>query len=210
MRALFTPLLLVLPATAILAQGATVTPGNTLLAPPETWLGDVPHLVLMGSLAGRPIDIQYVDIANASGVDTFEGKREYLPGDGGTWRYGDFEVALSAVIDGVEKSFEIEIENFDFTTASLPTTLILGAENFPQGAFAFVEISAEWETGGTSVNDEIGAWTGTLTLVTDTGTPDAEGLVPDGLIGGYMVAQNGADTLTASFTVPVVEYEKDE
>jgi hypothetical protein len=200
---------LLLPAAA-LAQDATVTPGNMLAAPPGEWLGDTPHLVLMGTLSGRPVDIQYTDIAAASGIDSFEGKREYLPGDGGSWRYGDFEVALSAIIDGVEKSFEIEIENFDFTEATLPTTFTLGAENFPQGAAAFVEIAAEWEAGGISVNDEIGAWTGTLTLVTDTGTPDAEGLVPDGAIGGFLVAQNGSDSLVASFTVSVVEYEKDE
>ncbi len=208
MRALILSLVLV-PAAA-LAQDATVTPGNMLSAPPDAWLGDTPHIVFMGTLGGRAVDIQFPDIAAATGIDSFEGKREYLPGDGGAWRYGDFEVALSAVIDGVEKSFEIEIENFDFRQATLPATFTLGAENFPQGAAAFAEISAEWEADGTSVNDEIGAWTGTLTLTTDTGTPDAEGLVPDGMIGGFLVAQNGADAVVVSFTVPVVEYEKDE
>jgi hypothetical protein len=60
------------------------------------------------------------------------------------------------------------------------------------------------------VNDEIGGWTGTLTLSKDDGTADAEGLVPDGMIGGHLVAENGSDRLMMSFTVPVAEYEKDE
>jgi hypothetical protein len=201
--------LMMLPVPA-LAQNATVTPGNTLAAPPAEWLGDVPHFVMMGTLAGRAVDIQYLDLAVAEGIDGFEGKREYLPGDGGSWRYGDFEVALRAMIDGVEKSFELEFENHDFAQHGLPATFALGDANFPEGLAAFVEVQAEWETDAGSVNDEIGGWTGTLTVMMDAGTPDGEGLVPDGMIGGFMVAENGGDRLVASFTVPVVEYEKDE
>lgn len=199
--------LLPLPA---LAQDATVTSGNALPEPPAEWLGDTPHLVLMGTLGGRPLDIQLLDIASAEGVAAFEGKREYLPGEAG-WRYGDFEVALQAVIGGVEKSFEMEFENADFTQSRpLPATFELGPENVPEGARAFLEAAAEWETEAGPVNDEIGGWTGTLTLELDEGTADAEELVPDGIIGGHMVAQSGADRLVMSFTVPVTEYEKDE
>jgi hypothetical protein len=208
MRAL--PVILSVLAVPALAQDATITPGNTLTAPPTEWLGEAPHIVMMGQIAGRPVDVQFLDIAAAEGIDSFEGKREYLPGDGGSWRYGDFEVALSAVFDGIEKSFELEIENADFTRTTLPATFTLQGTNFPEGALAFLEVQAEWESGGVTVNDEIGGWTGTLTLALDTGTPDAEGLVPDGLIGGLLVAENGADALVVSFTVPVVEYEKDE
>ena len=60
------------------------------------------------------------------------------------------------------------------------------------------------------MNDEITCWTGTLSLAMDMGTADGECLVPDGMIGGYVVAQNGAESLVISFTVPVTEYEKDE
>lgn len=208
MRVFVLPLLL-LPVAAM-AQDATVTPGNALAEPPAAWLGEQPHFVLMGTLSGRPVDIQFTEITAAAGIDSFDGKREYLPGEGGAWRYGDFEVALAAVIEGVEKSFELEFENHDFTSHPLPATFALGGVNFPEGLAAFVEVQAEWETEAGAVNDEIGGWTGTLTLVTDTGNPDAAGLVPDGMIGGLMIAQNGADTLVASFTVPVTEYEKDE
>lgn len=201
--------LCLLPVPA-LAQDATVTPGNTLSAPPAEWLGETPHFVLMGTMGGRPVDIQFLDIAAAEGVAAFEGKREYLPGEAG-WRYGDFEVALQAVIEGVEKSFEMEFENDDFVQQHpLPASFELGGENFPQGARAFLEAAAEWETEAGAVNDEIGGWTGTLTLAKDEGTADAEGLIPDGMIGGHAVMQNGADGLVLSFTVPVAEYEKDE
>jgi hypothetical protein len=203
-------LLALLAATPALAQDATVTSGNTLTEPPAAWLGEVPHLVVMGTIAGRAVDIQYLDMAVAEGINDFEGKREYLPGNAGAWRYGDFEVALSATIDGIEKSFEFEFENADFATATLPATFALQDVNFPEGALAFLEAEAEWETGGVTVNDEIGAWTGTLTVAMETGTPDAEGLIPDGMIGGYALAQSGSDTFVISFTVPVVEYEKDE
>lgn len=207
MRVTFlTLLLLPLPAWA---QDATVTPGNHLAEAPNEWIGATPHFVLMGTLNGRPVDIQYLDIGAAEGVATFEGKREYLPGEAG-WRYGDFEVALQAVIDGAEKSFELEVENADFLQHSLPASFELGPENFPDGTRAFLEASTEWETEAGSVNEEIGGWTGTLTLAEDSGTPDAEGLVPDGLIGGHMVAQHGDDRLVLSFTVLVAEYEKDD
>lgn len=201
--------LCLLPGLAA-AQEATVTPGNTLTDAPAAWLGAVPHLVVMGTLNGRVLDIQYPDMAMAADIATFSGKREYLPGEGGAYRYGDFEVALEAVIDGAEKAFEFEFENFDFSAHDLPATFALGAENFPEGAFAFLEAAAEWETATETVNDEIGAWTGTLTVELDEGTADAQGLSGDGLIGGLVVAEQGADRLVISFTVPVAEYEIDD
>ncbi|WP_210529140.1 hypothetical protein [Rubellimicrobium arenae] len=197
--------LCLLPLPAFAQDGSAALSG-----PPAAWLGPEPHLVLMGQLAGHPVNIQILDLSAAPDVVAFEGKREYLPGAAG-WRFGDFEVSIQAVIDGVEKSFEIEVENDDFARQRpLPASFALGPENFPQGAKAFLEAAAEWETEAGSVNEEIGGWSGTLTLSEDKGTPDAEGLMPDGTIGGHMVAENGADRLVMSFTVPVVEYEKDD
>jgi hypothetical protein len=199
-----------LPLPALAQQG-TVIDGNTLTRSPSEWLGATPHFVLMGTLDGEPVDIQYLDLSTLpEGVAAFEGKREYLPGEAG-WRFGDFEVALQAVLDGVETTWEIEIENDDFAQQRpLPMTFELGQENLPQGARGFVEVQAEWETEAETVNAEIGGWTGTLTLHEDSGTPDGEGLVPDGLIGGHMVLDDGGDHLVLSFTVPVTEYEKDD
>ena len=196
--------------TPALAQDMTVTPGNTLTAVPAAWLGEVPHFVMMGTAGGRSYDVQLTRIAEGGVVAGFAGKREYLPGEGGTWRYGDFEVGLEIVLDGVEKAIELEYENNDFSTHPLPADFTLQGEEFPEGLLSYLEVEAEWETAEGVVNDEVTGWSGTLSLAIDTGTPDGEGLLPDGMIGGYVVAQSGADSLVISFTVPVTEYEKDE
>lgn len=196
--------------TPALAQDMTVTPGNTLTAVPAAWLGEVPHFVMMGTAGGRSYDVQLTRIADGGVVAGFAGKREYLPGEGGTWRYGDFEVGLEIVLDGVEKAIELEFENNDFTAHALPADFSLQGEEFPEGLLSNLELQAERETAEGVVNDEITGWTGTLSLAMDMGTADGECLVPDGMIGGYVVAQNGAESLVISFTVPVTEYEKDE
>ncbi len=202
--------LLFLLATPVFAADETITQGNTLATAPIEWLGETPHFVAMGQIGGRAVDIQYLDIASAEGVAEFAGKREYLPVEGGTWRYGDFEVALKAVIGGVEKSLEMEFENHDFTEHALPANFFLQGEEFPKGLLSNLEAALEWETPESTVNDEIAGWTGTLTLTTDTGTKDDKGLVPDGMIGGFVTATRDADMLILSFTVPVVEYELDD
>ena len=198
-----------LAATLALALPAAAQEAGVGAEPTE-WLGPTPHIVMVGTLAGRPIDVRFDDVAAAPGIAAFSGKREYLPGEGGAWLYGDFEVALQAVIDGVEKGLEVEVENRDFAAHPLPATFALGPENFPEGARAFLEMSAEWETQGETVNEELGGWTGTLTLTEDGGTPDARGLLGDGTIGGHMVAERGEDRLVVSFTVPVAGYELDD
>lgn len=187
-----------------------VTDGPTLATAPAEWLGATPHLVVMGTLNGHVLNIQLTDMAAATAVAEFEGKREYLPGDGGAFRYGDFEVGLKAEIGGVERSFELEFENDNFATIALPAEFSLGAENFPKGNAAYLEVSAEWEDAAGSVNDEIGGFTGTLSLQLDDGTPDDKGLRADGMIGGLVVAENAGETLVISFTVPVAEYEIDD
>ena len=188
---------------------AVQTDAPTLAAPPSEWLGDAPHLVIMGRLNGRDINIQLTDATIAS-VAEFTGKREYLPGDSGAFRYGDFEVSLKAEIGGVERSFELEFENDDFSSLTLPATLALGSENFPKGNAAFLEASAEWEDATGAVNDEIGGFSGTLVVALDQGTKDDKGLIGDGLIGGHVVAELDGETLVISFTVPVAEYEIDD
>ena len=186
------------------------TDNPTLATAPTEWLGPSPHLVIMGTLNGHALNIQVTDPAASTTVAEFAGKREYLPGDAGAYRYGDFEVSLKAEIGGVERSFELEFENDDFATITLPADFALGAENFPKGNAAFLEVSAEWEDATGSVNDEIGGLTGTLSLQLDDGTPDDKGLRADGLIGGLVMAENAGETLVISFTVPVAEYEIDD
>lgn len=203
-------LALCLLAAPALSADATVTPGNTLTTPPAEWLGEVPHLVVMGTIGGRAFDLQMTDMAKAEGVVEFAGKREYLPGEGGAWRYGDFEVALKVTLDGVEKALEFEFENHDFTAHTLPATFALQDKEFPEGLLSYFEAQAEWETPEATVNDEVGGWTGTLLLALDSGSKDDKGLVPDGMIGGLVTATREGDSLVLSFTVPVAEYELDD
>lgn len=197
--------LLALPAAA-----ETVTSdARPLAVAPAEWLGATPHLVIMGRVNGHDLNIQITDMAATPGLAEFTGKREYLPRDAG-YRYGDFEVSLKALLGGAERAFELEFENDDFAGHALPRRFALGGENFPKGEKAYLELSMEWETAAGSVNDEIGGYDGTLYLVQDQGTADPKGLLPDGLIGGHVVARKGDETVTISFTVPVAEYEIDD
>jgi hypothetical protein len=186
------------------------TDAPTLTATPTEWLGAEPHLVIMGTVNGREMNIQLTDAAALAAVAEFAGKREYLPGDGGTFRYGDFEVALKAELGGVERSIELEFENDDFGKVVLPSDFQLVPENFPKFPGAFLEFAAEWEDASGSVNDEIGGFNGVLTVTLDEGTPDDKGLRPDGLIGGFVQAEKDGEVVTISFTVPVAEYEIDD
>ncbi|RPE63213.1 hypothetical protein EDD53_2810 [Pacificibacter maritimus] len=186
---------------------STITEGNAHTNAPESWLGATPHIVFIGTINGYDFDAQFMDL-NADFIAGVDSKREYLP-EGEMLRYADFEFGLQAIVAGVEKTFELEFENHDFSTAALPATFDLQSEEFPMGALSNLEFEFEWEGNGTSVNEEIANWTGTLTLELDSGvgTSDPQG---DGMIGGYVDAKRGDDHLVASFTVPVNEYEIDE
>jgi hypothetical protein len=201
-------LVCLLASPALAENLATEAP--TLSAAPTEWLGPTPHFVVMGMVNGREMNIQLTDIAAASGVAAFEGKREYLPGEAGAFRYGDFEVALKATIGGVERSIELEFENDDFAKVILPSDFVLVPENFPRFPGAFLEFATEWEDASGSVNDEIGGYNGVLTVTLDEGTPDDKGLRPDGMIGGFAQAEKDGQVVTISFTVPVAEYEIDD
>lgn len=204
-----------LAAAFILAAGPAFadtisTEAPPLSSAPTEWLGPTPHLVIMGKMNGHDLNIQYADLSVTGAVAEFAGKREYLPGEAGGFRYGDFEVSLKAVMGGIERSFELEFENDDFASIPLPAELALGSENFPKGNAAFLEFAAEWEDASGSVNDEIGGFTGTLSLKLDEGTADAKALRADGMIGGLVIAEQAGETVVVSFTVPVAEYEIDD
>jgi hypothetical protein len=83
-------------------------------------------------------------------------------------------------------------------------------ENFPKGLASYLEFSGEWEDASGSVNDEIGGFSGVMTVTLDEGTPDDKGLRPDGMIGGFATAEAAGDVVVISFTVPVAEYEIDD
>lgn len=182
----------------------TLTPGARAEAPAD-WLGAEPHFLLMGTVGGYRFAVD-LDAAALSGVEEFEGKREYLAVAEG-FRYIDFEVALKIVLDGIEKAIELEFENHDFAAHALPADFALQGAEFPEGLLSTLELQFEWEHAGTSVNEEIGGWEGVLRLALDEGTADGKGLRPDGRIGGFVSARRGDDAVVISFTVPVAEYE---
>jgi hypothetical protein len=186
-----------------------VTAGNSLSAAPTAWLGEVPHIVLMGTIAGQTIDIQMPDIAKAADVASFEAKREYRAA-GEAMAYIDFEFTLEAVIGGIERKIELEFENADFRAHALPGSFDLVAEQFPEGAKSNAEAQMEWEFGGQTVNAELAGWAGRLDLAKDEGKADDKGLSGEGLIGGFATAELNGETWALSFTVPVAEYEIDD
>lgn len=185
----------------------TVTENNTLTIAPSQWLGEAPHIVVFGTANGYEFEMEYLDL-HAEGIATVEAKREYLP-NGDSLRYADFEFGMEAIIAGVEKKFELEFENYNFNSQTLPATYALQSEEFPKGALSNLEFEFEWETAGKSVNEEIVQWQGNLTLELDTahGSAEPKG---DGLIGGFIEANKGTDKLAISFTVEVNEYEIDD
>ena len=199
------------PAAAMAEDALTsVTTADTpLAAPPTEWLGPTPHFVMMGSAGGTAFDVQIADIATLADVAAFTGKREYAP-DGSGYRYIDFEVALEAVLGGIERKIELEFENYDFAGFRDVTRFALASAEFPQGAQSNLELEYEWEAAGTSVNQELAGWTGSLTLHLDAGETDDRGLSGTGMIGGLVIAERAADTLVISFTVPVAGYEIDD
>lgn len=197
-----------LPCAALAdAITTTVTPGNTLTEAPTQWLGDTPHLVIMGTVNGYVFDVQYPDLAGAD-IHAIEVKREYLI-DGDARPYQELDFEIRTIIDGVAKKIEGKLNHADFLTLALPATLALGDEENPAGAQAYAEFEFEWETAGTSVNEEHGGWTGTAILAQDNAFDSAEP-VADGISGGFIDAVKGDDHLVISFTFEVAEADVDD
>ena len=86
---------------------------------------------MMGVVAGTTFDVQIADVAALADIAAFKGKREYTS-DGTGYRYIDFEVALEAVLGGIERKIELEFENHDFLAFDDVTTFTLGAAEFPR------------------------------------------------------------------------------
>lgn len=186
---------------------STVTEDNVLTIAPTEWLGNVPHIVIMGTIDTYDFDIQMMDLQDDT-IAEIAAKREYIP-EGDMLHYADFEFGVKAVIEGMEKALELEFENNNFSDFDLPAQFILQSKEMPKGALSNMEFEFEWEGSGVSVNEEVAAWDGRLTLEMDTAAGSKEP-AGDGLIGGYVTATKGDDQLIISFTVPVNEYEIDD
>jgi hypothetical protein len=191
------------------AVNLSATLGETATAPTE-WLGASPHFVMVGTFGDYSFNISLPDLGSEAAV---RGKREYGRTDDDSLALIDFEIAVNAVMNDIERTIELEFANADFDKASLPMRFeIQPEEEFPEGAKASLEAQFEWEwvEKSTIVNEEGLMDSGMLDLALNEGTADAEGIAPNGMIGGFATATRDGQTLAISFTVPVTEAEIDD
>jgi hypothetical protein len=185
----------------------TITPGNTLTAAPTEWLGDKPHLVIMGMVDGKKFDVQVMDITNAAVAL----KREYLLNDTDYSPYREIDFSFEFVQDGIDKAIEGKLTHADFNKlAALPATFALqSAEEFPEGDKVFTEFEYKWEAGGVTVDAETPDFEGTAVLHKDDAFQAAQ---PngDGMVGAFISASKGDNAYVISFTLPVTEFEVED
>jgi hypothetical protein len=186
----------------------TIAVGEATQAPTQ-WLGAVPHFVMIGEFDDYTFAINAPD-PEAAGV-ALAGKREYRP-NGEALDFIDFEVALDAVIGGIERSIEMEFENANFAAYEFPADFALQGAAFPEGNLSNLELEFEWEWVEKSVvvNEEALFTDGTLTFALNEGEADERGLSDSGVIGGFVTVTRDGQTLAISFTAPVREAEIDE
>lgn len=185
----------------------TVTPGNTLTAAPTEWLGDKPHLVIMGTVDGKMFDVQVMDMAAA----TVALKREYLLSDSDYNPYREIDFSVEFVHEGIDKAIEGKLTHADFNKlAALPATFTLqSAEEYPEGDKVYTEFEYKWEAGGVTVDGESPEFDGTATLHMDDGY-QAAAPNGDGMIGAFITAAKGDSAYVISFTLPVTEFEVED
>ena len=185
----------------------TVTMGNSLTAAPTAWLGDTPHLVIMGKVDGKLFDVQVMDMTKAD-IGTITLKREYLLTGTDYNPYRELDFAFEFENEGIAKAIEGKLTHADFNKlAALPATFALqSAEEYPEGDKIFTEFEYKWEAGGVTVDAESADWTGTATVAMDSAFQAAK---PngDGMVGGFITATNGDNAFVISFTLPVTEFE---
>jgi hypothetical protein len=185
----------------------TVTPGNTLTAAPTDWLGDKPHLVIMGTVDGKMFDVQVMDITTAAVAL----KREYLLNDSDYSPYREIDFSVEFTHEGIDKAIEGKLTNADFNKlAALPATFTLqSAEEYPEGDKVYTEFEYKWEAGGVTVDGESPEFDGSATLHMDAGF-QAAAPNGDGMIGAFITAAKGDSSYVISFTLPVTEFEVED
>lgn len=175
---------------------------------PTAWLGEQPHLVLVGTVNGVAFEV------NVQGDDPLltklTGKREHqLLASTQEKRYTAFEVSFGAPMEGVERELELEFENADFGQVGLGQDLALettaNEELAPEGlagARSNLELEWEWEDTAESkfASGEVLSASGRLVRALDSGSS----------LGGWFTATFADGSVTGSFTVKNVEDETDD
>lgn len=188
-----------------------VTAGLATGKAPTEWLGATPHFVMVGAHKDYSFDIEYADLTVAKDFG-LSAKREYRKTDDGKLAYIDFEVSVNLITNGIERGFEFEFENADFSAHPVPGTYALKDAEFPEGAFSNMELQIEWEWVEKSiiVNEETLYTEGSLTVTHEDGTPIADSTSPNGMIGGFVTGTYEGKPIAISFTAPVTEAEIDD
>lgn len=188
----------------------TVTSGNALTAAPAAWLGQDPHLVIMGMVDGRTFDVQVMDL-DAAEIREITLKREYLLTDTDDSPYRELDFGIQFLHDGIAKAIEGKLTHADFNALpALPASFALqSAEEFPQGDQVFTEFEFKWEAGGVTVDFETADWDGTAVLHLDDAF-QAAAPNGDGMVGAYISGTKGDDMFVVSFTLPVTEFEVED
>lgn len=211
-RAAFGLPLLLVPA---LLRAEEAVPPFALGALPEAptdWLGPVMHLRARGTLDGRPVGVATNGLNLGPDAQSLRATRRYAAGHAG-WRCSALTVLFQARTRDLTLDFGIEIAGDDFLqrpTPAGPWVYELVDEEAPEGTDAALLVSA-----GLAGPDNFGSaiavqgWTGRLSLALDHGRRDADALLLDGRLGGFLEATRGADRIALSFTAPVTGWVKE-
>ncbi|MBP7684801.1 MAG: hypothetical protein KBB95_23005 [Deltaproteobacteria bacterium] len=181
-------------------------------AAPSAWLGDEPHLLVVGTVDGETLHFDLRGEAAAS-LETLFCERNYLLpdlADETTWDEGTlekFEIKWRTTEGGVEREYQLELlaHDFDASTDGAMINVVAydegDAAQLPNRIMAALEW--EYEEDGQEVERGAAAASGTFTRGAIVGTPDVGVVVPDGegSVGGYLHMVSGdGDVLDVSFT----------
>lgn len=214
-RAAFGLPLLLVPGLLRAEEAAPPFALGALPAAPTEWLGPAMHLAARGTLDGRPVGVATNGLDLGPDAQSLHATRRYAPrndpGHAG-WRCAALTVQFQARMRDVALDLGLEIAGDDFLqrpTPEGPWTYDLVDDPAPEGARALLLVSA-----GLAGPDSFGSavavqgWTGRLSLALDHGRRDADALLLDGRLGGFLEATRGADRMALSFTAPVTGWVK--
>ena len=183
----------------------------------DEWAGTTLHFQSRGTFEGESVDLALTP-AEAADRETFACVRKYeaplVAGAQDLSRATFHEVKLKGaiVVHGQRRGFEIELKRHDFGKDAAGTSLkVIPRDDAAMPARG--ELWFEWEwadlASGETLKDR-SAQEGTFELQTMTGTPDANGIIPDhtGTFGGLLHARfSESESVSISFTAGCRENE---
>lgn len=159
------------------------------------WGGASEHLSAQGSVGDKAIDISLSGV-DAQDIETFFCERNYQDG-----ALEHLELKYSFEYEGQGAELELEFNSFDYSKqAENPISVGTASEDAPTASDIAIDLKLETEDG---LETEDSAVSGTFELEQLSGTPGADGIIPDGegTFAGYLdVELASGETLSVSFT----------